>query len=104
MNNEERGMLKYAPYQSLVEHGKALAKMRQEKQKTSRRILFESEAEEINDILTHYDGETVVLAYWRNGFVYEETGTLQQIDAINRRVQINGIFVSFREFQSLKRI
>lgn len=104
MSNEERGMVKYAPYQSLVEHGKALAKMRQEKQKASRRVLLESEAEKINDILTHYHGESVVLAYWRNGFVYEETGVLQQIDAVNRRIQINGIFVSFREFQSLKRI
>ena len=103
MSNEERGMMKYAPYQSLVEHGKALAKLRQEKQRTVKRILLEDEVEEINEILVHYQGEPVCLVYFRNGLLHEESGTIQRIDAQNRRVQINDAFVSFSEFQSLKR-
>ena len=104
MRNEERGMMKYAPYQSLVEQGKALAKMRHEKERTPKRVLLEDEASEINEILIHYHNEPVCLVFYRDGFLHTESGTIERIDAQNRRVQINGVLVSFREFQSLKQI
>ena len=104
MNNEGRGMVKYAPYQSLVEQSKVLARMRQDHQRTPKRLLSSDIAEEINEILINYRHEPVILLFWRNGFFYEERGVLQKIDAQNRRVLINGMFVGFSEFQSLKRM
>ena len=104
MSNESRGMVKYAPYQSLVEQGKALSKMRYDKQRTPKRLLSSDAAEEINELLIHYQSEPVVVVFWRNGFFYEERGIIQRIDAQRKRIQINGMFVQFQEFQSIKRI
>ena len=104
MNNEGRGMVKYAPYQSLVEQGKVLAKMRQDRLRAPKRTLSNNAAEDINEILINYHSEPIALLFWRNGFFYEERGVIQKIDAQNHRVQINGMFVGFNEFQSLKRI
>lgn len=104
MSNEGRGMVKYAPYQSLVEQSKVLAKMRQDRQRCPKRLLSSDAAEEINEILVHYESEPVSVVFWRNGFFYEERGVIQRIDAQNERIQINGMLVQFREFQSLKRI
>lgn len=103
MKQSDRGMVKYAPYQSLVEQASYLAKMRASRQKIEKKLLAEEEAEEINDILVHYDGEPVSLTYWENGVVYEITGVIFKIDATRRRLNIEGAWIDFFSLQSLKR-
>ena len=103
MKQSDRGMVKYAPYQSLVEQASYLAKMRARRQKVEKKLLAEEEAEEINDILVHYDDEPVSLTYWENGIVYERTGVIFKIDATRRRLNIEGTWIDFSSLQSLKR-
>ena len=102
-NDSTRGMVKYAPYQSLVEQGKALAKMRYERQNIEKKHLSNDAAEEINEILTHYDGEEITLTYFRAGRIYEEHGTIERIDVYRKILVINGIDVALSSLQSLCR-
>ena len=103
MKQSDRGMVKYAPYQSLVEQASYLAKMRASRQKVEKKLLAEEEADEINNILVHYDDEPVSLTYWENGVVYEITGVIFKIDATRHRLNIEGTWIDFSSLQSLKR-
>ena len=55
----DRGMVKWMPYQSLVEQTSFLARMRYEKNKKPRPHISSDRAREINEILVTYEGEEV---------------------------------------------
>lgn len=99
--NDDRGMMKYQPYQSLTAQGTALARIRKEKAKVDRHVLYPDKIEEIDKILANYGGETVRLIYWRAGFFHEICGKIQKIDPQNRCIYICGLRVSFSEIQDL---
>ena len=103
MKQNDRGMVRYAPYQSLVEQSLYLAKMRQNRAKTEKKSLFCDEMEEINEILVHYQGEPVLLVYWRDGYERQEQGTIQKIDPYRQALCINDTWVAFRCIVSLIR-
>jgi len=103
MKDVDRGMVKYAPYQSLVEQSFALARMRQSKSLVEKKLISVDEAEQINEILTQYDGEVVRVGYWRRGQVFMEEGTIDHIDCVERSLWINGIRIFLTELQSLER-
>ena len=103
MSHVDRGMVRYAPYQSLVEQSSALARMREERSRVERKILSPDEAEAINEILTHYEGEEVRLSYWKMGRIFFEEGIMDQIDVFARVIYINGLRVSLASLQSLER-
>lgn len=92
---EDRGMVKWAPYQSLVEHGQRLAALREEKSRIPRPQISSEKAEEINDILTHYEKEPVKAEYWENGHLYSLLDTISKIDPLNHFLDIGGKEIPF---------
>lgn len=103
MKNANRGMVKYAPYQSLVEQAKSLAAMRERKSHVEKRVLLEDEASAINEILRNYDGEVILAAYWKRGSVLETEGVIDVIDAFERVIWVNGERIPLKDLQSLNR-
>ena len=103
MKDADRGMVKYAPYQSLVEQAKYLAAMRKQRSYVEKRHLSQDVAAEINEILIHYDGEEVVLEYWRQGQVIMVEGTILRIDTYSKSLCIGEHRIPFQDLQSLKR-
>lgn len=103
MKESDRGMVKYAPYQSLVEQAKYLAKMRQDRLRVPKRSLFADAASEINEILTHYEGEEVMLEYYEDGRIIPYVGVIYSIDGDARALWIQDRAIPFSAIQSLQK-
>ena len=82
----ERGMKKWAPYKSLVEQEQYLKKVYDEKQKVEKPKISSDEAELINEILINYQGEELIITYWRNNKINTVSTVLKKIDALNKKI------------------
>ena len=103
MKESTRGMVKYSPYQSLVEQAQYLSAMRNRRKTAPKKTIFSDEAEEMNEILVHYDGEEVIAEYWSEGRVCFIEGRILSIDIYAQALCIEGIRIPFRAMQGLKR-
>ena len=102
--NEDRGMMKYMPYQSLSAQAGYLAKMRYEKNKQPRPHISSDRAEEINEILVHYDEEEVEARYWEDGYLFVIRGVITMVSALFHYLIIGEKTISFRNLIELNRI
>ena len=94
MRAGERGMVKYAPYQSLTAQAEALARMREEKHYIEKPLISYDKAEEINRTLTEYDGEEITLVYWKAGRIERICGQIRKIDPIFHAIYIDDLRLS----------
>ena len=94
MREGERGMVKYAPFQSLTAQASALAKMRRQKQYVEKPLLSRDKAEEINQALTNYDGGTIALVYWKAGEFHRLSGSIRKIDTTFHQIYIEDMRIS----------
>ena len=82
----DRGMKKWAPYKSLIEHDPAIEKVKRDREKVSKPKISIEEAEEINDILVNYHGQEVIITYYRNSKINELQTVIKKIDDIERKI------------------
>ncbi len=94
MRQGERGMVKYAPYQSLTAQAEVMAKMRDKKRYIEKPLISYDKAEEINRALTEYDGGDITLVYWVAGRIERIQGTIRKIDPIFHAIYIDEIRLS----------
>ena len=101
----ERGMKKWAPYKSLVEQEKYLNKAHDDNQKIERPQMSSDEAESINEILVNYQGEELIIAYWRNNKINTISSILKKIDPVNKKIILpERRTILFNELIKLERI
>ena len=101
----ERGMKKWAPYKSLVEQEKYLKKAHDDNQKLERPQLSSDEAELINEILVNYQGEELIISYWRDNKINTISAVLKKIDVINKKIILpDRKTISLMELINLERI
>ena len=99
----DRGMKKWAPYKSLIEHDPALNKMKSDRHKIDKPKISSEEAESINEILTNYHGQIVVITYYRNSELLTLEATIKKIDPIARCLILEEKKkITFSELISLK--
>ena len=82
----DRGMKKWAPYKSLIEHDPALAKMKDDKDKIEKPKISSEVAEEINEILTNYHGEELIVSFYRDGRIVTRQINIKRIDEVERKL------------------
>ena len=82
----ERGMKKWAPYKSLNEQENYLNKLHTDNEKVEKPQISSDVAEEINEILTNYQGEELEITYWRNYKIITITSSLKKIDGENKKI------------------
>ena len=101
----ERGMKKWAPYKSLIEQERYLKKAKENNDKQVRPQISSDEAESINDILINYQGEELLIVYWRNDKINTVSSVLLKIDADNKKIVLpERRTIYFRELISLERL
>ena len=101
----ERGMKKWAPYKSLNEQEKYLNKLHNDLQKEERPQISSDEAEEINEILVNYQGEELLITYWRNDKSNSVTSIIKKIDVDNKKIVLpDRKTIYFKELINIKRI
>ena len=93
--NEDRGMMKWAPFQSLVEQATSLAMMRRTKSKIEKPLVSNDQAEEINERRVYHNQQAVRAQYWEDGYLYEKEGIISKIDGIFRFLILEGKKISF---------
>lgn len=99
----DRGIKKWAPYKSLVEQGYSLNKLSEDNKKIEKPKLSNEAAEEINLILCKYNGEEVIVGYYRNGEIKSITTQIKRIDVLEKRLILpNKSSIKFSELVSLK--
>lgn len=82
----DRGMKKWAPYKSLVEHDPAINNMQKERNKISKPKISSETAEEINELLSNYHGQEVIITYYRNGEIKDKNAIIKKIDPLERKL------------------
>ena len=101
----ERGMKKWAPYKSLIEQEKYLKKSKSDNDKQVRPQISSDEAEIINEILTNYQGEELLITYWRNDKINTVSSVLKKIDVDNKKIVLpERRTIYFAELINLERI
>lgn len=103
MSSEDRGMVKWLPYQSLIEQSPILARMRHEKNKIPRPHISSDRAEEINEILVSYHGESLTAKYYEDGYLYYLNGIITCIDALAKWLRIGDKRIDFKNLINLER-
>ena len=100
----DRGMKKWNAYKALPEHFTSLDDNSSSRKKVEKPLISQEEAELINEILINYQGEELVLKYWRNGQIFEIIVTLKKIDSYNKKIiTVEGDKYLFKEIVGLKR-
>ena len=98
IDNEERGMIKWLPFASVVNPNELVNNIMKEKNKISKPILSEDELKEIeNSILTSFECKnTIEIYYYKNGYIYKEEGIIKQIDIQKKLILLsNNIKITF---------
>ena len=93
----DRGMMKWAPYRSLVEQSEFLEQMRFEKNKKGKPIISEDRAEEINRVLSNYHGEVLSITYYSNGYSYLIKSIVKRIDIENQQLILPSGKLKFKD-------
>lgn len=106
----DRGIKKWAPYKTLSEQDFTLKSHKEKEEKIEKPIISREFAEEINEILVNYHGETLIIGYYKNGKILEVEDKIKKIDPYEKKlilfsrkiIMINDIVsVSIKEEDSL---
>lgn len=99
---KDRGMMKWAPYKSLNEQEDFLIQMKKKKEKIPKPVISSEEAENINQILSHYHQQEVTCLYYEGGSIVQKEGVIEKIDVTNHYIIIDEIRISFSSIYRLK--
>ena len=101
----ERGMKKWAPYKSLNEQENYLSKLHKDNEKVEKPRISSDAAEEINGILVNYQGEELIITFYRNNKIQSITSIIKKIDADNKKIVLpDRKTIYFNELIKLERI
>ena len=82
----DRGIKKWAPYKSLPEQDFTLKGHKEKEEKIEKPTISSEFAEEINNILVNYHGETLIIGYYKNGKILEVTDKIKKIDPYEKKL------------------
>ena len=101
----ERGMKKWAPYKSLNEQENYLNKLHKDNEKVEKPRISSDAAEEINEILVNYQGEELIITFYRNNKIQSITSIIKKIDADNKKIVLpDRKTIYFTELVGLERV
>ena len=82
----DRGIKKWAPYKSLTEQDFTLKEHKEKEEKIEKPTISTEFAEEINEILVNYSGETLEIKYFKNCKILEVVSKVKRIDPIEKKL------------------
>ena len=101
----ERGMKKWAPYKSLNEQENYLNKLHKDNERVEKPKISSDAAEEINGILVNYQGEELLITFYRNNNIQSITSIIKKIDVDNKKIVLpDRKTIYFIELIGLERI
>ncbi len=86
---KDRGMIKWAPFASLMNSQKVINEIMNDKDKINKPILNEDYLNILNTKFLDNSDEIVTIIYFADGLKHSITGKINKIDTINRYLIIN---------------
>lgn len=97
--NKDRGIIKWLPFNSLVNNKEVLYKVLKDKERQARPILSDDEISDIEKSIidAYYTKDTIKITYYKNGYLYEEEGNVKKIDSSNKLIYFNNLKLLFNQ-------
>lgn len=92
----ERGMKKRLPFSSLVEQGSYLDKMMYEKFKVDKPRISVEQARKIDRLLKEYDGSSLKMKIYVDGYLYNYEGKIEKIDVSKKIIFLEDIYIPIK--------
>lgn len=83
-----RGMKKWNAYKTLQEQFEDLDNLYEQQKYVQKPTISDDEIEQINYELTNYDGQKVIIRYYRMGEIFEVKTFIKKIDAYHRKLYL----------------
>lgn len=91
MNKEERGIIKWAPFSSLIGQKQMIEKLINEKNKINKPKLSQEQIEQNEKLLIEafYEKVKINIEYFKEGFILSTTTTITHIDYTFKKIYLN---------------
>ena len=99
-----RGMKKWAPFANLNSQYTILNKMLKEREKVERPLISSDVAEEINNILSNYNGEELYITLYEDGEIFNIKAKISRIDTNQRAIFIERNKLEFKNILKMSRV
>lgn len=102
--NKDRGMIKWMPFNSLMNGKTIVNNLINEKSKVKMPILSEDEIKEIekNIINAYYTQDKVLITYYKNGYLLKIKSHIKKIDYVYKIIYLeNNINLLFRQIVNI---
>lgn len=86
---KDNTMKKWQPYKSLIEQEIELKKMRVNREKIEKPVLFDDKLEELDYKLKNYQGQMITIQYFDSGYLYNKTCKIKRIDPTYRSILLD---------------
>ncbi len=87
----DRGMIKWAPFNSVINGSQVIKEIKFEKSKINKPILSEEQIANLEEkIITAYAGNSVIkLYFYKNEHINIIDGKITKLDSVNKKIIIN---------------
>lgn len=89
--NKDRGMIKWLPFNALINGKQVLNTLEIEKSKVDIPIISEEEQKDLEDkiIEAYYCQNSVIITYYKDGFLLKTKSKIKKIDSIYKIIYLN---------------
>lgn len=99
MLNTDRGIIKWAPFESVAPTKSMIKDILKEKNKVKSPTLSEDQINNIENliIIAYYEQNTVEVSYYRSGNIQKLISNIKKIDSINHKIYFNNETILFEQ-------
>jgi len=91
MNKQDRGVIKWAPFNSLVDQKQIIKNLIKEKEKISKPKLSEEQMEQNEKLLVEafFEKSKIKIEYFKNGYILSTITNINHIDYTFKKIYLN---------------
>lgn len=97
--NNDRGIIKWMPFNSLVSNKDVLYKVLNDKKRIVKPILSDDEISYIESFIidAYYTQDTITITYYKDGYTYKVKGKVKKIDSSKKLIYFNNLSLLFSQ-------
>lgn len=106
MPSSDRGIIKWAPFESVTSTKKMINDILKEKNKIKSPVLSEEQIKTIENtlIIAYYEQNEVEISYYQSGAIKKLISNIKKIDSINHKIYFNELTILFEQIIGINTI
>lgn len=99
MNDFDRGIIKWQPFESVTSTKSMIREINKEKSKIKHPLLSEEQINEIeqNLLLAFYEQNEIEIFYYKTGSIIKVKSNIKKIDSIHHKIYLKNITLLFEQ-------